>query len=92
MVVKSKVTTGDITSEFAYKLLDESPEFTTDTFKLELPENVEMISMEDFGPKAVTVEEAEAALGHSFLRLLPNVSIKYLWKCLKVAESWSEPK
>ncbi|MCT1401878.1 outer membrane lipoprotein carrier protein LolA [Paenibacillus sp. p3-SID867] len=69
MVVKSKVTTGDITSEFAYKLLDESPEFTTDTFKLELPENVEMISMEDFGPKAVTVEEAEAALGHSFLQL-----------------------
>ncbi|WFB55760.1 hypothetical protein [Paenibacillus sp. BR1-192] len=69
MVVKSKITTGDITTEFAYTLLDVTPEFTADTFKLDIPETAETISMEDIGPKTVTVEDAEAALGQTFMQL-----------------------
>ncbi|SFS57300.1 outer membrane lipoprotein carrier protein LolA [Paenibacillus sp. 453mf] len=69
MVVKSKVTSGDITTEFAYTLLDKSPEFTPETFQLNIPEDAEIIALDDMGPQPVTVEEAEEALGQSFLQL-----------------------
>ncbi|MCM3785776.1 outer membrane lipoprotein carrier protein LolA [Neobacillus mesonae] len=67
MVVKSKFTSGDTTTEFAYTLLDDSPSFTPDTFALDIPENVEIVSLDDMGPKTVTLEEAQSALGESFL-------------------------
>lgn len=69
MVVKSKVTSGDITTEFAYTLLDKSPEFTPDTFKLNIPEDAEIIALDNMGPQTITIEEARKALGQSFLQM-----------------------
>lgn len=69
MVVKSKVTSGDITTEFAYTLLDKSPEFTPDTFKLDIPEDAEIIALDNMGPQTITIEEAREAIGQSFLQM-----------------------
>ncbi|WDH96900.1 DUF2092 domain-containing protein [Paenibacillus urinalis] len=69
MVVKSKVTSGDITTEFAYTLLDKSPKFTPDTFKLNIPEDAEIIALDNMGPQTITIEEAREAIGQSFLQM-----------------------
>jgi len=69
-VLKSITTTGDIRSEMEYTEIQFSPDFTDDTFTLELPENVAMKNMEDeFQSQTGTVEEAVKAFGKSFLLL-----------------------
>ncbi|MFC4025260.1 outer membrane lipoprotein carrier protein LolA [Oceanobacillus longus] len=67
-VVKLVSETGDTRTEFAYTELDFSPEFADETFTLDIPDDVEIANLEEsFAPDAVTLEEAEEALGQPFL-------------------------
>ncbi|WP_158595098.1 LolA family protein [Oceanobacillus piezotolerans] len=75
-VVKMKTEIGDSKSEVQYTTLDYSPEFAEDTFTMEIPENAEKVDLEeDFGPSSVSIEEAEEAMGQSFL-VFPEEEIK----------------
>lgn len=67
-VVKLTSETGEMKNEIEYMELNFSPKFDADTFTLEIPENVEISGLEEsFGPEPVTLEEAEEALGQTFL-------------------------
>jgi outer membrane lipoprotein-sorting protein len=67
-VVKSFSQSGDVKTEIAYKKLDFSPKFDSDTFTLELPEDVKITKMEsEFGAKTGSIADAEKALGKPFL-------------------------
>lgn len=68
MIVKSSASSGDTRTEFAYTKIDESPVFDAGTFEIQIPEEAEMISMDEMGPKPVTLEEAETAIGQPFLQ------------------------
>jgi outer membrane lipoprotein-sorting protein len=68
MVVKVTSTYGDNRSEVVYDPIQYNPEFTADTFTLDIPEGVEVKNMNDLLQSSeVTLEEAEAALGQPFL-------------------------
>lgn len=67
--VKSVSSVGENRTEMTYKKLDTSPKFTDDTFTIQLPKDVEMTAIDDFGPKLGTIEEAEKGLGKPFLVL-----------------------
>ncbi|WP_156289324.1 LolA family protein [Oceanobacillus salinisoli] len=67
-VVKVVSETGDMRTEFEYTMLDFSPNFTEETFAIDIPDDVEIASLDDmFGPNPVTLDEAEEALGQAFL-------------------------
>ncbi|NRG45272.1 hypothetical protein HRF87_10925 [Bacillus sp. CRN 9] len=64
-MIKTIVISGDNKTEMVYTKLDYSPDFTEDTFSLDLPNDVKIEKYEE--PPAVSVEEAEQALGRPFL-------------------------
>ena len=67
-IIKLEVVMGDSKSVMEYKTIDSSPKFEEGTFEIEIPESVTIIPIEDMLEEtAVTVEEAEAALGKPFL-------------------------
>ena len=67
-IIKLEVVFGDSKSVMEYKTIDTSPKFEVGTFELEIPDSVAIIPIEDMlEGTIVTVEEAEAALGKSFL-------------------------
>ncbi|MGF6357196.1 outer membrane lipoprotein-sorting protein [Paenibacillus sp. 4624] len=69
MVVKATSTYGDTRSEVLYDLIDYNPKFTDQTFTLDIPADVEVKNMNDvMNTKEVTLEEAEQAVGQSFLQ------------------------
>ncbi|MCM3341540.1 outer membrane lipoprotein carrier protein LolA [Paenibacillus sp. MER TA 81-3] len=69
MVLKSIFESGPVTSENLYTKLDLSPEFTDDVFTLEIPDGVTVRELDDMkSMKNVSLPEAEAALGQSFLQ------------------------
>lgn len=66
-VVKMISETGGIQTEVTYTELDFSPEFTEDTFTIDIPEDVDIADLEDdFAPDTVTLEEATEALDQAF--------------------------
>jgi outer membrane lipoprotein-sorting protein len=66
-VVKFISETGEMRTEFEYTDLDLSPDFDESTFTIDIPDDIEITSLEDdFGPDTVTLEEAEKALGQPF--------------------------
>ncbi|GGN98091.1 LolA family protein [Saccharibacillus kuerlensis] len=69
MIVKSSASSGDTRTEFAYTLIDESPAFDQETFEIDIPADAEMVSLDEMGPKQITLEEAETAIGQPFLQL-----------------------
>ncbi len=67
-VLKSITIAGDIRSEIEYTEIQFSPNFTEETFTLDLPENVEVKDLEsEFQSQTGSVEEAAKALGEPFL-------------------------
>lgn len=67
LVVKTISDTGDSRMELTYTELDLSPDFTEDTFTLDIPDDVEITNLDDNAPTEVTsVEEAEEELGQAF--------------------------
>lgn len=71
-VVKTISETGDDKMEVEYTKLDFSPKFDDTTFTIDIPDGVEISSMEDnFAPKSVTLEEVEETFGQPFL-IIPD--------------------
>ncbi|WP_366291286.1 sigma-E factor regulatory protein RseB domain-containing protein [Paenibacillus sp. AN1007] len=69
MIVKATSTYGDTRSEVLYDRIDYNPEFTDETFKLDIPADVEVKKMNDvMNNKEVSLEEAEKAVGGAFLQ------------------------
>ncbi|MCY9516841.1 LolA family protein [Paenibacillus apiarius] len=69
MVLKSVFESGPMTSESLYTKLDLSPQFTDDTFTLEIPNGVAVRDIDNANQtKNVSLPEAEGALGQSFLQ------------------------
>lgn len=67
MIVKVISDAGDSKMEFIYTELDFSPDFTEDTFTLDIPDDVEITKIDGFTSTEVTsVEEAEEELGQAF--------------------------
>ncbi len=67
-VLKSTFVNGDLKTESEYTRLDFSPKFAEDTFKLDIPKDIQVKPIEDLNPiKEVTLEEAERALGQPLL-------------------------
>jgi outer membrane lipoprotein-sorting protein len=68
-VVKATSTYGDTKSEILYDVIDYNPEFTDQTFTLDIPADVEVKKMNDvMNNKEITMEEAEKAVGKPFLQ------------------------
>lgn len=66
-VVKMISETGDSKIESIYTELDFSPDFTEDTFTLDIPNDIEITNMEDnVSNELVSVEEAKDELGQDF--------------------------
>lgn len=69
MVVKATSTYGDTKSEFLYDQINYNPEFTNETFTLDIPADVEVKKMNDvMNNQEITLEEAEQAVGKPFLK------------------------
>ncbi|CEI83302.1 hypothetical protein J18TS1_41640 [Oceanobacillus oncorhynchi subsp. incaldanensis] len=67
IILKTISETGDSKMESVYTELDFSPDFTEDTFTLDIPEEIEITDMEDnFSSEFISVEEAEEELGQAF--------------------------
>jgi outer membrane lipoprotein-sorting protein len=66
--LKTVVNSSGIRSEVVYNEVDFAPEFSEDTFEVNLPEGVEISPMETEIPMNTgTIEEAKQALGQPFL-------------------------
>ncbi|WP_338785920.1 LolA family protein [Metabacillus sp. FJAT-53654] len=69
-IVKVISNSGDIRTEIEYKEVDFTPDFTKNTFEVNLPKDVEVSPIEsEFPTNTGTIEEAEQALGQPFLLL-----------------------
>ncbi|MEI3603526.1 hypothetical protein SPD79_16610 [Oceanobacillus sp. SE10311] len=67
-IVKLISETGDSRTESTYTELDFSPKFTEDVFTIDIPDDVEIETLDgDLGETSVTLEEAKEALGQDFL-------------------------
>ncbi|MGM1050087.1 MAG: LolA family protein [Bacillota bacterium] len=67
-LVKSNSISGDIRSEVTYTSLDDSPSFDSNTFTIDLPEDVEIKALNtEYPTHSGTLAEAVEALGHPFL-------------------------
>ncbi|QED48997.1 LolA family protein [Cytobacillus dafuensis] len=67
-LVKSISTVGENRSEIVYTKLDTSTKFAEDTFKINLPKDVEIKNIdEDLGQRIGTIQDAEKGLGKPFL-------------------------
>ncbi|WP_195892845.1 LolA family protein [Bacillus massiliigorillae] len=68
-VIKNESQTGDIKSVMEYKKIDFSPKFEENTFKLNIPDSIKIIPMEDMNKETEgTIVDAEAAIGKPFLQ------------------------
>lgn len=68
--IKSINIVGESRIEIIYTEVDTSPKFSDDTFTLTLPDDVEIVNLEDQLDEQVgTIEEAEEKLGRPFLIL-----------------------
>lgn len=68
--VKSIGNSGNVRSENVYTVIDTAPKFTDDTFTIALPDDVEIVDLEEkFQENEGTIEEAEEKLGTAFLVL-----------------------
>ncbi|BFH66529.1 MAG: outer membrane lipoprotein carrier protein LolA [Paenibacillus dendritiformis] len=69
MMLRSVFESGPIRSESTYTKLDLSPKFDEDTFKLEIPKGIPVLDLDPaMETRKVTLEEAETALGRTFLQ------------------------
>ena len=69
-MVKLIFETGDSRSESMYTELDFSPKFAEDVFTIDIPDNIEIETIDsDLGETTVTLEEAQKALEQEFLLL-----------------------
>ncbi|MCM3207308.1 hypothetical protein M3637_22905 [Paenibacillus illinoisensis] len=69
MIVKVISTYGDEKSEMVYDPIQYDPEFSEDTFVIDIPEEVEVKDLNDLSQRSeVSLEEAEQALGQPFLQ------------------------
>ncbi len=66
-IVKMKQKAADIETNVEYTKLDLDPDFSDDTFLLELPEDVKVSDLEEGMAVPASLEEAEQALGTDFL-------------------------
>ncbi|MEI7025871.1 hypothetical protein WBG83_09250 [Paenibacillus sp. y28] len=67
-ILKSSSASGDMKVESEYTKLDFAPKFTDDTFRLKLPDDVVMQSIQDMHPaREVSLKEAEEELKQPFL-------------------------
>ncbi|TXC93052.1 DUF2092 domain-containing protein [Metabacillus litoralis] len=67
-MMKTVTTTADITSEIVYKKVDFSPDFSTTTFEVTLPEGIEAVPVDtEFNSQKGTFKEAEKAVGKTIL-------------------------
>ncbi|MBG9791484.1 hypothetical protein ABD76_02670 [Paenibacillus dendritiformis] len=69
MMLKSVFESGPLRTESVYTKLDMSPRFTEETFTLDIPDDIPVRYLDDsMMTKTVTLEQAEAALGGTFLQ------------------------
>lgn len=77
MVLKMISTSGDSQSESIYTKLDFDMDISDEMFSLDLPDDVEMINLNDFNDTSeVSLEEATSRLGKSFLYFTENDQLK----------------
>lgn len=69
MMLRSVFESGPVRSESVYTKLDMSPNFDEDTFKLDIPKGIPVLDLDPtMETRNVTLAEAEAALGRTFLQ------------------------
>ncbi|WP_226666491.1 LolA family protein [Metabacillus litoralis] len=75
-MMKTVTTSGDMISEIVYEKVDTSPNFSDETFKVNLPEGIKAVPLDtEFNSQTGTISEAEKAVGKSIL-VFPENNVK----------------